>query len=359
MWASPNPSDTPSVDDRSALTQQRYGYRVYKLSVGRRNSWRNPESLTDLGEPFAGQIHSLLLAAKDRILKYLPDLAVGDGSIKTPASGSDVGEPVMVITDVWRDDRLIRCEVVAGTYGDHDELVGEQLEKITDRAAGRRYFIDLYFPKDGMYGMAVAETCKQYTPIDHLLRWVAWLQIDNSLKSLASDPSAAQESAEAPSWRKFRVNQVADRDYLLDLISKAKRVDVDLVQAGGMTARGRHRKVQKKLSFVDVEQGVHAALADEIAGWLEPDQAAASKAVKRVMRALNLSPSKLQKDGLSFNNTSVHLESTQVVSVSPGTVRDLFTYGLADYRVDDHTFELRTRAKLLELAGLESVDLAL
>lgn len=341
------------------MTQQRHGYRVYKLSVGRRNSWRNPESLTDLGDPFRVRIHSLLVAAKDRILKYTPDLAVGDGSIKTPESGLDLGEPVMVITDVWRVGPLIRCEVIAGTYGDHDDLVGDDVVEISDRAAGRKYFIDLYFPSDGLYGMAVAETCKQFTPIDLFLRWVAWLQIEDLLKTADTASSPDEDATDLGAWHKFRVSQVADRDYLLGLIQQAKHVSVDLVQAGGVTARGRFRKVRKKLSFVDVDQGVHAALANEIAGWLTPDHPGFGSAVKSVMRTLSLDPKKLQKDGLSFNNTSVHLEASQVVSVTPGTVRDLFTYGLSDNRVDDYVFEQKTRAKLLELAGIEAVDLSL
>lgn len=343
---------------------RRYGYRVYKAAVGKRNSWRKPDSLGDLGDSYVSRTHALLVGATGKVLKYLPDLQLADGSISKPIDGVDTGQPAMVISDVWRFSSLVRCEVVAGVYGDHDGLLGEGVEAIGNRAAGRRYRFDLYFPSAGEYGMVVAETCKRYTPIDNFLRWLAWLDLVDLLgrneEESAIESDRANDSApidQRHDWRKMRVHQIADRNYLTQLIARAKRINVDLVDASGVTKRGRFREVEKKLTFLDVGEGMHEALIQEIGHWLDPDYKRTG-VVANIMRALHLDPSKLSNDGLTFNNTSIQLHADQTVSVTPASVRDLFTYGLSENtRLDNHAWELATRPKLVELAAAEQVEL--
>ncbi|MDO5535167.1 MAG: hypothetical protein Q4F65_11015 [Propionibacteriaceae bacterium] len=177
--------------------------------------------MSDLGESLIRRVHANLVGAKSELLKYRPNLAVGDGSIITP-EGSDAGEPVMVLADVWRIGKMVRCEVIAGTYGDHDELVGDDVEPITDRAAGRRYRFDLYFPQSGDAGMLVAETCKRATPVEEFLRWLAWLDMralkQSAESHAAENPEVSEAWIDPNEWRKFRAVQVADRDFLLQLI---------------------------------------------------------------------------------------------------------------------------------------------
>lgn len=345
-----------------ATTSFRYGYRVYTLGTGRGNSWRKPESMADLGDPYVERTYRLLSNAVGQVLKHKPDLVVADGSIHT--TESDAGEPVFVLADVVRTGRRIRAEVIAGTIGDHDELVGDGVETIGDRAAGRRYRIDLHFPATGELGLVVAETCKRYTPIDLFTRWAAWLDLTDILAERQKVAAALERGeitetdADAKSaaliWRKFRVIQVSDAAYLRRLISEAKKVTVDLVQAGGVTKRGRFRSVEKKLSVLDVGEGMHEKLAEEILSWLEGSN---HGAVGRVMAALSLNATRLRENGLVFNNTSVQLQASQTVSVTPSTVRDLFTYPLAPLsRPDEFQWEGHTNARAADLAALEGVD---
>jgi hypothetical protein len=315
-----------------------------------------------LGDAYVERTYRLLEGAVGRVLKHKPDLIVADGSVQIPES--DSGEPVFVLDSVVRTGRRIRAEVIAGTIGDHDELVGDNVETIGDRAAGRRYRIDLHFPGTGELGLVVAETCKRYTPIDLFLRWAAWLDLIDGIAERQKIAAAlergeitetdADVKAAGLVWRKFRVSQVSDAAYLRKLISEAKKVTVDLVQAGGVTRRGRFRSVEKKLSVLDIGEGMHEKLAEEILSWLEGSN---QGAVGRVMAALSLNASKLGEDGLSFNNTSVQLQASQTVSVTPSTVRDLFTYPLSPQsRPDEARWEDVTGARAAELAALEGVD---
>lgn len=343
----------------------RYGYRMYILSVGQGNAWRKPEDLADVASDYIQRVHSLLISTKGTVLKYRPDLRDGSGTIPIPLS--DVGQPVMVIDGVVRDGNLIRCEVVEGTFGDHDELVGDNVERIGDRAAGRRYRIDLYFPSSGTFGLAVSETCKRYTPVEPFLRWLAWLDQKRAIEAqlrleqgLSDGSLTAAELArlsEDAVWRKFRVRQVSDSAYLRKLIKDSKKVSVDLVEAGSVTKRGRFKDVEKRLQVLDVGEGMHEALADEILSWLDGGK---EGALGRVMELLDLNRGQLSNDGLRFNNTSVHLAGSQPVSVTPDSVRDLFTYPLANgLRPDDALWEKIIRAKLVEVAQLEQVELDL
>lgn len=340
----------------------RYGYRVYTTEIGRGNAWHNRESLAELGDAYVERSLRLLEGAVGRVLKYKPDLVAADGSIQIPKS--DVGEPVLVIAEVTRSGRRIRAEVIAGTIGDHDELVGEGIEEIGDRAAGRRYRIDLHFPASGDRGLAVAETCKRYTPIDLFLRWAAWLDLTDVLgereKVRVDLAEGRLTSAEADArsaalvWRKSRVTQVSDSAYLRKLIGEAKKVSVDLVQAGGVTPRGRFRTVEKKLTVLDVDEGMQEKLAEEILSWLAGGE---HGAVGRVMSALSLNAPNLKENGLSFNNTAVHVQASQTVSVTPRSVQDLFTYPLSpSLRPETVRWEEVTNPRASELALLEGVD---
>lgn len=345
-----------------ATTSFRYGYRVYTLTTGPGNRWHKPESLEDLGDPYVERIYRLLKSASGRVLKHKPDLVVADGSVQRPES--DTGEPVFVLDSVVRTGRRIRADVIAGTIGDHDNLVGDNVETIGDRAAGRRYRIDIHFPETGEMGLVVAETCKRYTPIDLFIRWVAWLDLTDVLAEREKIAATLERGeitetdADARSarlvWRRFRVSQVSDTAYLKKLIGEAKKVTVDLVQAGGVTKRGRFRSVEKRLSFLDVGEGMHERLAGEILSWLEGSNVGA---VGRVMAALSLNASNLEEEGLPFNNTSVQLLASQTVSVTPSTVRDLFTYPLSpQLRPDEVRWEEVTKTRVAELAALEGID---
>lgn len=343
----------------------RYGFRAYTLSVGKGNRWRNAESLTDLGPAYMARIHALLVAARGNVLRYTPDLSAEDGVVPEPES--TIGEPVMVIDRVEQCGRMLRCEVVKGTLGDHDELVGEDVVAITDQAAGRRYRIDIYFPCAEERGMVVAETCVRYTPVSLLLRWVAWfdkqrasevaVELQEGLANGTLTEAQVKDREEAAHWRKLRTRQVSDGQYLRSLIKEAKKVSVGLSQANSFTDRGRPKDLQRRLEILNIGEGMHEALAEEVLHWLDGDK---DGALRRVMGLVHLNKDSLAKDGLNFNNTSVRLEGSQSVTLTPDSVRDLFTYPLAaSLRPNDAQWERVTRPKLIELAQLEEVALEL
>lgn len=275
---------------KGPMTTNRYGYRVYTLAVGKRNSWRetHPESLGSLGPSHVARVVALLKSHTGEILKYTPDLRPPD-DLTVPVPLTDTGEPVLVIESFQASVNMVRCEVIHGRLGDHDELVGDNVEQIGDKAAGRRYRVDLMFPVTGTYGMAVVETCQRFSPADHLLRWLAYFdkcrafeaaaKLADAVEAGAGDDAPVQLTAETD-WRKHRMSQISDAKYLRTLISGATKVSVDLVQAGAVTKRGRYKEVEHRLQVPNVDEGTRADLAGEILLWLEGGKA--KGAVKQV-----------------------------------------------------------------------------
>lgn len=343
----------------------RYGFRAYTLSVGRGNRWKKAESLSALGTGYIARIKAMLTTAQGEVLRYKPDLSNDDGTIPVPLDTT--GEPVMVIDRVEQSGRMLRCEVIKGTLGDHDELVGDDVVTISDQAAGRRYRIDFYFPSADERGMVITETCVRHTPVELLLRWLAWfdkqraeqsaLEIHNGIAEGTLTDAQANMREEETHWRKLRIRQISDGKYLRNLIREADKVSVGLSEANSFTDRGRPKKIQKRLEILDIGEGLHDDLATELLSWLN---GGSKGALRRVMGLVKLDKDLLAKDGLDFNNTSVRLEGTQSVTLTPESIRDLFTYPLAaTLRPPDPQWDKIIRTKLVELAILEVIAIDL
>jgi hypothetical protein len=323
-----------------------YGFRVYRLSVGKRTRWRTHEDLSALQHEYPSRVYELLKSIEDQVLKYRPDLQEPRAEVVCPAE-DDQGQPVMVVSSAEKLGLRVSCEVVFGRFGDHEDLVGDDVVSITDRAAGRRYRIDYFFPSEGEYGFIAAETRKRFTPLPDVNRWIAR---QDALR--LTDDSASDDW-----WRTIRADQVADRRYLLDLVGRAERVQVTLTTAGRLSARGRPRDVTRQLNVRQVDDEQLSGVSEEVLRWME---GRTEGAVGRVMGLVGLNKERLQAADLDFNNTSVQIVSDQTVSVGPGTVSDLFTYPLArEVRPSPWQWRKEVEDKVADIAMIEGIDLDL
>ncbi|GMA22247.1 hypothetical protein GCM10025864_00060 [Luteimicrobium album] len=310
-----------------------FGARVFEFWVTRGPSKR---TRLDLGEPgsASASAEDLLVACGESLMTR--GLVSGVPDLRRPAEWEEDPHPP-------RETPQLRCDDVRavgpgqtlyklkhGYHGEFDEALGRDgAVDISQRAPVHEYRALLFVPESGPEGRLVVETIARTCPITMLVRWLGYegFRLD------------------ADRWLRPKVNQVADRRRIMELIRNAEKVTAELRQYRP-SEPGRRRSVATKLTHhVDADYEREGLLREALR-WAEGG--GDSEYVVRIESIAGYSPEALDETGLRFDDAALVVENDEGrKTIRPDSIRALFTYEFsADLPLDDDSWIASARSLL-------------
>lgn len=220
----------------------------------------------------------------------------------------------------------VNIAMTVGRVGSFDRAMGQRDDSLKDRAAGREYRAILVIPPDASSGLIAIETIGRTAPNAEMVKL---LMLGSKYRSLVTT---------RPWWRMV-INQVADRDRLVEVLAE-NEASVVLTKSG---PDGSGDQVKKELRL---EASLRAQQIGSLHAWL--GLPVPERKLKGISGMLELFGGEDTLDDVGFNDGFVRVGSgTASTKVRLADEVDKFTYPINEnVRPDKHAWEQAVRARM-------------
>ena len=319
-----------------------FGFRVYEVGLVQGPAGR---TRLDFADPLGDRNHFFLVVRtalatleSQGTLSCMPDLVTPGADHRRLA---EEGDPQIRFETVDVNAGKVSFRVRYGFHGEFDRAFGDGRDDgidLTAMAATTWFRCDLYVPHQGFKGALVVEAIGSRCPVAMVTGWLG------------------RESYERDSsnWCRLRVQQVADRGHLRQMLRSSENVELTLTRTSRSSDSSLDvdpvRLVQKVKSDLRREGLVGLATS-----WLSDESE--DEAVFRVEEIAGYDPELLGRAGLHFSDAAITVQDRDGKSRTfrPGKIREAFTYQISqDVRPDDVTWRDRTTQKVRETLSDEA-----
>lgn len=345
-----------------------YGFRVFVVEAFPNRSKGNTAYNASAGSPLTSEIALLLKRLEEKGTQRFEPRPDPEGNVTRPVKTATLTSSMVVSPD------LIHARISVGEEGSHAKATKpkKKARNLEGWSAEADHEITFVFPKgkDSRFFL-VTQTDHRRDP--HL-RLLAMLRDESlALRRERQDLDAAERKAAREQGRPaepkkdrkrlaFEAKQASDNDYLDEILTGADAATV-VFKSKTHDAKGGtdyvDRVLQIKLrneNILDVGRKVSRSWAK---AWRSGKSTTAHQAVSEVSDLL------VERDLLD-EGEEVHYESAAITvrakseastTIAVDTLRDAFTYPLADIRPGPYTYYEAVGARLQKIAQQEEVEI--